>query len=149
MADAYSLEHDECLRLLKSGIIGRVAVTTPEGPHIVPVNYSMVNDLLVFRTTPYSVLGTYGRGAQMAFEIDNIDFEYHTGWSVVARGRGEVITDSRQLDEITSSWPPRPWASGSRNQYIGLRWTELTGRRLGPEIDPRRDLPTDRRVAGL
>lgn len=149
MAESYELDRDECLRLLQSGVIGRVAVTTPSGPHIVPVNYSVVNDLLVFRTTPYSILGTYGRDTQLAFEVDHFDYEYHTGWSVLARGRGDAITDSRELDQITSSWPPRPWAAGQRNLYVGLRWSELTGRRLGPEIDPRRDLPSDRRVAGL
>lgn len=148
MTEAHEIDQAECLRLLQSGVFGRVAVSTPTGPHIVPVNYSVVNDLIVFRTTPYSILGTYGRDTQMAFEVDHVDYEYATGWSVIARGRGEAITDSRELDEITSSWPPRPWASGQRNAYFGIRWTELTGRRLGGSIDDQRDLPVNRRVAG-
>ena len=147
MAAIMELSTEECRRLLASGVFGRVALSTPTGPYIVPVNYSVVNDLVVFRTTPYSVLGSEGRNALMAFEVDHVDYEYATGWSVVARGRGDVITDSRELEAITSSWPPRPWASGQRNVYFGLRWTELTGRRLGPEIDPRHDLPVDRRVS--
>jgi nitroimidazol reductase NimA-like FMN-containing flavoprotein (pyridoxamine 5'-phosphate oxidase superfamily) len=148
MAAVRELSIEECRRLLTSGVFGRVALSTPAGPHIVPVNYSVVNDLIVFRTTPYSVLGSEGRNALMAFEVDHVDYEYGTGWSVVARGRGDVITDSRELDVITSSWSPRPFASGQRNVYFGLRWAELTGRRLGGDIDPRRDLPVDRRVAG-
>lgn len=147
MGEPQELSHEECLRLLKAGVVGRVAVNTPAGPHIVPVNYSMVNDLVVFRTTPYSVLGTYGRNVPMAFEVDHFDYEYHVGWSVLARGLGDAITDSEELDTITSSWPPRPWASGQRNLYIGLHWTELTGRRLGQSIDPKRDLAVDRTVA--
>jgi len=149
MAEAFELEPQECLRLLKSGVFGRLALTIPTGPQIVPVNYSVVNDLIVFRTTPYSVLGTYARNAQMAFEVDHVDYEYGTGWSVIARGRVDAITDSHDLDVITSSWTPRPWASGQRNAYYGLRWTELTGRRLGGVIDTRRDLPVDRRAAVL
>jgi hypothetical protein len=147
MADAHELSPEECLRLLKSGVFGRVALTTPTGPFIVPVNYSVVNDVVVFRTTPHSVLGTYARNAQVAFEVDHVDYEYGTGWSVLARGRGDAITDSRDLDTITSSWTPRPWASGHRNAYFGLRWSELTGRSLGRVIDPNRDLPVDRRAA--
>ena len=147
MASMRELSSEECLRLLTSGVFGRAAVTTPTGPQIVPVNYSVVNDLVVFRTTPYSVLGSYGRNALMAFEVDHVDYEYGTGWSVVARGRANVITDPQELDVITSTRTPRPWAPGPRNVYFGLRWTELTGRRIGPEIDPRRDLPVDRRVA--
>jgi nitroimidazol reductase NimA-like FMN-containing flavoprotein (pyridoxamine 5'-phosphate oxidase superfamily) len=147
MAESHELTADECLRLLKSGVFGRIALTVPTGPDIVPINYSVVNDLIVFRTTPYSVLGTYGRNAQMAFEVDHVDYEYGTGWSVVARGRGDAITDSRELDVITSSWTPRPWASGQRNAYYGLRWTELSGRRLGAVVDPSRDLAVERRTA--
>ncbi|MFL6022650.1 MAG: pyridoxamine 5'-phosphate oxidase family protein [Marmoricola sp.] len=149
MGNAHELDLQECLRLLKSGVFGRVAFTIPTGPQIVPVNYSVVNDLIVFRTTPYSTLGTYGRDAQMAFEVDHVDYEYASGWSVVARGQGDAITDARELDEITSSWIPRPWASGQRNAYFGLRWSELTGRRIGGALDPRRDLPVDRRVSPL
>jgi hypothetical protein len=81
--------------------------------------------------------------------VDHVDYEYGTGWSVVARGRADAITDPHELDVITSTWSPRPWAAGARNLYFGLRWSELTGRRLGFEIDPRRDLPVDRRLAGL
>lgn len=149
MAEPQEMDEAECLRLLKSGIFGRVAVTTPDGPYIVPVNYSVVNDLIVFRTTPYSLLGTYSRNSQLAFETDHVDYEYATGWSVVARGRGDAITDSRELDEITSSWPPRPWASGQRNLYVGLRWTELSGRRLGNSLHPQRDQQVSRTVSGL
>ena len=149
MAESHDLDEEECLRLLKSGVFGRVALVGPSGPQIIPINYSVVNDSIVFRTTPYSLLGTYGRNAQMAFEVDHVDYEYGTGWSVVAQGRSDAITDSRELDVITSSWTPRPWASGQRNAYFGLRWTELSGRRLGGSIDPGRDLPVDRRAARL
>lgn len=149
MADSLELDNVDCLRLLRSGIFGRAAITTPDGPHIIPVNYSVVEDTIVVRTTPYSVLGTYGRDTLMAFEVDHVDYEYRTGWSVVAHGRSEPITDSRMLDSITTAWPPHPWASGQRNLFLGLRWTSLTGRRIGPWIDPRRDLPVDRSLSSL
>ena len=110
MASMRELTSEECLRLLTSGVFGRAAVTTPTGPQIVPVNYSVVKDRVVFRTTPYSVLGSYGRNALMAFEVDHVDYEYGNGWSVVARGRANVITDPQELDVITSTWTPRPWA---------------------------------------
>ena len=148
VAESHELTQEECLRLLKSGVFGRVALMVPDGPQIVPVNYSVVNDVVVFRTTPYSELGTYGRNTQMAFEVDHVDYEYATGWSVIARGRGDAITDSRELDVITSSWIPRPWAAGQRYAYYGVRWTELSGRRLGGALDPARDLPVDRRRVG-
>lgn len=146
MAEPYELSLEECNRLLRSGVVGRIAITTPSGPHIIPVNYSVVDDMVVFRTTPYSVIGTYGMNAPMAFEVDHVDYEYWTGWSVLARGRGEPIAEAEEVQRINQSWPPHPWASGQRNLYFALRWNELTGRRLGPPVAGR-DLPVERRVA--
>lgn len=148
MAEPHELGAEECGRLLRAGVVGRVALTTPDGPHIVPVNYSVVDDTVVFRTTPYSVLGTYGRNAQLAFEVDHFDYEYATGWSVVARGRTDAVLDADEVQRINQEWRPRPWASGSRNLYLALRWTELSGRRLGAPIDSRLDMAVDRRATG-
>ena len=58
---------------------GRVALCTDSGPQIVPVNYSVVEDSIVFRTTPYSVLGTYAWKTRLAFEVDHIDYEQRQG----------------------------------------------------------------------
>ena len=49
----------ECVDLLRGGVVGRVAMCTPIGPRIVPVNYARYNDAIVFRTTRYSELGSY------------------------------------------------------------------------------------------
>ncbi|HSV37897.1 MAG TPA: pyridoxamine 5'-phosphate oxidase family protein [Nocardioidaceae bacterium] len=131
MAEVRELTSVECERLLRGGVVGRIAVSTPTGPHIVPVNYSVVDDAIIFRTSPYSVLGTYGRDAQLAFEVDHFNYAEHRGWSVVAHGRGEPVTESAEIQQIRDEWPPRPWADGARNLYFRVRWTELSGRRLG------------------
>ncbi len=143
------LTTQECETLLRAGVVGRVAVSTPMGPHIIPVNYSVVDNAVILRTSPYSVLGTHGRDALLAFEIDMFDYENQNGWSVVARGRGEVITDSAELERIRGLWAPRPWASGSRNLYFRLPWRDLTGRRLGTGWDPLRSVPARRVISSL
>lgn len=123
---------DECLDLLRTNIIGRVALSTPVGPRIVPVNYAMHgDDTIVFRTAPYSELGTYGWNTELAFEVDHLDYDAHHGWSVVAFGRGELVEDPVEVDEIRRDWDPRPWAEGQRNLYMKIHWRRLTGRRLG------------------
>lgn len=146
MAEAFELSNEMCERLLHAGVAGRIALSTPNGPHIIPVNYSVVDQAVLVRTAPYSLLGTYGRDTTLAFEIDHLDHAAHRGWSVVARGRGEIVTDPDELDHIQEVWPPRPWASGGRNLYLRLRWTELTGRRLGEGWDPAHDLAVHRVV---
>lgn len=144
MPESIDLSHEECVQLLRGGVGGRVALSSPNGPHIVPVNYSVLDDAIIIKTSPYSTLGTYGRDTMLAFEVDHFDHERQRGWSVVARGRGEVVTDPQDIDHIRQVRDPRPWAGGGRNLYIRLRWTELTGRRLGEAWDVVESMPVRR-----
>jgi uncharacterized protein len=131
MAEVRELSYAECRALLIRGQLGRVAIATPDGPHIVPLNYSVVDESVIFRTTPFSVLATYARNAKLAFEVDSFRDGARVGWSVVARGRADVVLDQDQLRHIRQIWPPDPWADGPRNLHLRLSWSELTGRSLG------------------
>ncbi len=50
------LERHECLRLLASQPVGRVAVVVDAWPMIFPVNYALDGDSIVFRTDEGSKL---------------------------------------------------------------------------------------------
>jgi nitroimidazol reductase NimA-like FMN-containing flavoprotein (pyridoxamine 5'-phosphate oxidase superfamily) len=145
MGEPIELSDEQCRELLGAGLVGRVALCTPVGPHVVPVNYAMVDGSVVLRTTPYSILGTQARGAMLAFEVDQLDYELQRGWSVVARGRAEAITGADELHQIRRAWEPSAWADGSRNLFLRLRWSELSGRQLGADWNPV-DEPSVRRV---
>jgi uncharacterized protein len=131
MGTLQELSRAECVDLLRAGLVGRAAICTPAGPHVVPVNYAVHGESVVFRTTPYSVLGTYSWAGDIAFEIDHIDPERHEGWSVVAVGRGEMVEDVEEVEEIRWANDPKPWAEGSRPLIVRLRWREISGRRIG------------------
>jgi nitroimidazol reductase NimA-like FMN-containing flavoprotein (pyridoxamine 5'-phosphate oxidase superfamily) len=131
MSQTRELSDRECRGLLFSGVAGRVALSTPTGPHIVPVNYSVVDDAIIIRTSPYSLLGTYGRDTTVAFEIDEFDLEGPWAWSVQARGRVEPLIDRAELQVIRETAEPHPWAGGARTLFLRLRWTELSGREIG------------------
>jgi nitroimidazol reductase NimA-like FMN-containing flavoprotein (pyridoxamine 5'-phosphate oxidase superfamily) len=131
----------ECVHLLSAGVVGRVAMSTPVGPRIVPVNYAVHDDAIVFRTSPYSELSTYGWNTELAFEVDDLDYETHGGSSVVALGRARVVQDPEEIAAIRAAWEPGPWAGGSRNMYVKLVWRELTGRRVGDEWPQRSTAP--------
>lgn len=149
MPALHELDHQECERLLRAGVVGRVALSTPDGPHIVPVNYAVIDDTIVIRTSPHSVLGTRGRATMLAFEIDHIDHDRHVGWSVVARGRSWAETDTTELARIREGWQPRPWATGARNLYLRLRWETLEGRSLGEDWTRENEYPVHRTVSAL
>lgn len=124
------LSTDECIELLAASGVGRAAICTPSGPHVVPLNYTVHDRSIIFRTTPYSVLGTYGWSGDIAFEVDDIDMHTHTGWSVVVVGRGQMVEDIEEIEEIRWGHEPGPWADGPRALYVRLRWREITGRRI-------------------
>ncbi|KQY64437.1 pyridoxamine 5'-phosphate oxidase family protein [Nocardioides sp. Root140] len=124
----------ECLELISSEEVGRVAVCTADGPHIVPVNYVVVDDAIVFRTAPYSVLGTVGWSSPLAFEVDHLDPALRRGWSVVAAGPGEMLSDADALTALAGMADLQPWAGGSRHLHIRLPWVSLTGRVVGGTI---------------
>ena len=145
MTEPEILSEEKCLELLRAAIVGRVAFNTPAGPRIVPMNYTTVGEAVVFRTTPYSELGTHGNGTAMAFEIDEIDYAEHKGWSVLATGTARFVEDVQDLATEGTLWNPKPWAGGSRLLYVRLPWEHVSGRRLGGGWTRDNELPVRRR----
>jgi nitroimidazol reductase NimA-like FMN-containing flavoprotein (pyridoxamine 5'-phosphate oxidase superfamily) len=146
MNTSTALSLGECRELLEGGVVGRLAMATPVGPRIMPVNYAVHDDAIVFRTAPYSELSTYGWNTDLAFEVDQLDYETHQGWSVVAVGRAHVVDDPEEVQLIRARWDPRPWAPGSRNLYVKLAWRELSGIRLGDDWTRASMMPQRRTV---
>lgn len=124
------LSPDECLAHLREAEVGRMAVSTPGGPHIVPLTYVLHDGRVVVRTSPWSVVGTHAREGLVAFEVDALDVASRSGWSVVVRGRGEFVTDPAQLAAVRECWPV-PWAAGTRTLVVALPTTDVTGRSFG------------------
>jgi hypothetical protein len=142
--ESIPLPDAESLALLRGGVFGRMAVTAPDGPHVVPVNYAVVDDAVVVRTEPGSVLGTHAPGGVAAFEVDHVDYETRHGWSVVVRGAVEMVVDPVALHRIATTWPPRPWAVGERPLHLRLTWHEIHGRRIGAGWSTLASLPVRR-----
>ncbi len=146
MSDLQDLSYAQCRGLLAGGVVGRIALCTPDGPRILPVNYSVVGEAVVFRTSAYGVVAAHDWSSPIAFEVDHVDYAEQRGWSVVATGHGERVEDPEVLDQITRTWDPRPWASGTRPLYVRLPWTQLSGRRLGTGWTHENEMPVRRTV---
>jgi nitroimidazol reductase NimA-like FMN-containing flavoprotein (pyridoxamine 5'-phosphate oxidase superfamily) len=131
-AELRELSAEECRLLIQDGGVGRVAFRSSKGLEIVPVNFQLYGDSIVFRTTLYTELGLHGPGANAVFEVDDLDAEQQVGWSVVARGQLHVVADPAENSAIRLGSDPQPWAGGVRRLYLQLPWRELTGRRLEP-----------------
>lgn len=140
MGTLHELGTRECHDLLAARQVGRVAVVAPDGPHIIPVNYAVVEDDLVFRTSPFTLLATHGRDSMVAFEVDTFDEAARSGWSVLVRGRARAVYDSREIDLIRRTWEALPWADGVRNLFLRMTPEEISGRRIG-QLEDRAALP--------
>lgn len=127
----YELSQRECEDLLHAGTTARVAYVTPDGPHIIPINYAVIDGSIILRTSPSSLLGIHGRHARLAIEIDGFDIAREQGWSVVARGVSEVVEDPRLTAALEAAWTPRPWVAGHRSLFLKVPVDELSGRRSG------------------
>jgi transcriptional regulator with XRE-family HTH domain len=125
------LDEDECRALLSTHGVGRVALTTEDGPVVYPVNYDVVDGDLVFRTAP-DAAPAEAVDAEVAFEVDRVDEAMSQGWSVLALGRAEAMTDPEEVRRLQERARSSPWAGGQRTLWVRIRPTRLTGRRITP-----------------
>jgi transcriptional regulator with XRE-family HTH domain len=123
---------DECRALLSTHGVGRVAVSASDGrPAVVPVNYAVVDDVISFRTAPGSVTAA-AAGTEVAFEVDHVDDALSQGWSVLAVGFADVVTDPKAVGRLARYAHTAPWAGGERDMWVSIQPTSLTGRRITP-----------------
>lgn len=123
------LDRGECLRLLARGCVGRLGLTSGALPTVLPVNYRLIDDRVVFRTSAGSKLEAATRDAVVAFEVDEVDAVWHTGWSVVVVGVAREVVDPRELDVLAAANVPR-WARSQPDRFVEIGLEMVTGQRI-------------------
>jgi nitroimidazol reductase NimA-like FMN-containing flavoprotein (pyridoxamine 5'-phosphate oxidase superfamily) len=128
---------EECMSLLEHRHLGRVAFFSDGLPSILPINYVLVDGLVVFRTDEGSKLEAAMRGEPVAFEIDGFEVESRVGWSVLVRGHAQRVSDPSELARLRTM-PLVPWAPGAKPHYVRVSDAEITGRRISAADLPSR-----------
>ncbi len=124
------LDEATCVELLGAHHFGRIAVVVEGSPVIFPVNYLYQDGRVAIRTDPGTKLTAAAMGS-VAFEIDEVDDQSHTGWSVLVTGRGFDVSDA--LDHVSEeirSFPVDTWAPGDKASWIRIEPLAVTGRRI-------------------
>jgi nitroimidazol reductase NimA-like FMN-containing flavoprotein (pyridoxamine 5'-phosphate oxidase superfamily) len=129
------LDRDECLALLAGVSFGRVGLSMAALPVVLPVNFRLVDDQIVFSTAAGSKLRAATDHAVIAFEADHIDPLDHAGWSVLATGMARAVTDPGERDRLVRSGVPR-WLSGDDAQLVVVGTGVISGRRLRHDVIP-------------
>ena len=132
----HRLNHDECLALLADEHVGRLAVIVGGRPEIFPINYVLDGEAVVFRTNSGTKLSGTTQG-EVAFEVDMTHGPSGSGWSVVVHGIAQEVTalDRPDLQERLESLPLGVWAPGERPHLMRIAPSQITGRRVGPQVD--------------
>lgn len=124
-----TLDPDECRELLSDHGIGRIAVTTEDGPAVLPVNYAVVDGAVVFRTER-TAPPALAAGRRVAFEVDRADEALSEGWSVLVVGPASAVTDPEAVRHLGTTAAPAPWAGGERLLWVRIEPERITGRRI-------------------
>jgi len=123
------LSTEECLSLLRSRLLGRVAVQLGEMPSILLVNYALLDGDVVFRTDPGSKPLAALMNVLFAFEVDEADPRTRSGWSVVVVGYSEQLRDRATLARV-DELGLKPWVTEGRDFVVRIRTRTVTERRI-------------------
>jgi len=120
---------DECLRLLAGATLGRIGVTSGALPAVLPVNFWLDGDRILVRTGEGSKLDAAARNAVVAFEADDFDPMYHSGWSVLVTGVAREVTDPGELAALGNA-PLTRWAPRGNGHLVAIATDMISGRRI-------------------
>lgn len=120
----------ECLHLLAAQRVGRLGFVVGDQPLILPVNYALESDIVVFRTGVGTKLESVAK-AKVAFEVDEVDVREATGWSVVVQGVAEEITEDIDIfaEALRRAAAPT-WVPAPADHYMRIVPRVISGRRL-------------------
>lgn len=121
------IEAGDCMRLLAAGGVGRVVMTTEDGPVAIPVNFAIYEGAVMFRTVKDGVVARH-LGHLVGFEVDRLDEALTQGWSVLVSGRARRIANPAIVARVRER--VEPWAEGERDLYVSIDPATITGRRI-------------------
>lgn len=128
------LTREQCLELIAPGGIGRICYNSRFGPAALPVNYTLQDGAVVFRTAEHGSLdedlqtGIANADYQVAFEIDSFDPGAREGWSVLLQGPAHHVSEAGR--EAVRSAGVESWAPGEREMFVRIVPSRVTGRRI-------------------
>jgi nitroimidazol reductase NimA-like FMN-containing flavoprotein (pyridoxamine 5'-phosphate oxidase superfamily) len=120
----------QCLELIASQHVGRVAWQAADLPQILPVTYTMHDGSAYFRTSPHGILAELARPTSVAFEVEELDQQTRSGWCIVLHGLASAVSEPDGVADLWATDSLVPWASENRTLFIRIRPERVSGRVL-------------------
>jgi len=120
----------ECWQHLAGVSVGRIGLLVDGRPEVLPVNFILDGESVLFRTAEGTVLNEAAFKV-VAFEADFVEQETHEAWSVLVQGVAQDITHAIDANaERMRSLSLVTWAPGTRHRWFRIEPDKITGRRL-------------------
>jgi nitroimidazol reductase NimA-like FMN-containing flavoprotein (pyridoxamine 5'-phosphate oxidase superfamily) len=132
------LTEDESWYLLASMTLGRLVTVVAGQPEIFPVNFVVQRPTVIFRTAEGRKLLSSVMDERVAFEADDHGFD--EGWSVVIKGRAELMSDNADLEKADRA-QLLSWTPSVKQHFVRIVAAEITGRRFRFGAEPERERP--------
>jgi hypothetical protein len=127
----------DCFGLLESVPVGRIGFVARGEVVILPVNFLVDGQDIVFRTAAGSKLSAVEIGQYAGFEADSYDPATRTGWSVVVNGLAEVVDSEEEEARLDALGLPS-WGGGTSGRvWVRIRPMSITGRRIAAALPGR------------
>jgi transcriptional regulator with XRE-family HTH domain len=114
---------------LGSAGVGRIVFDSSDGPVALPVNYAVANETILLKTAKDSAIARIPAGSKVSFEVDHIDDAMATGWSVLVYATCQHLDDAEAALR-TEALSLDPWAGGTREHWVRLRYRSIVGRSI-------------------
>lgn len=82
----HELRAQECWDRLAEHAFGRIALSTADGPAVIPVGYALDGHAISCHACPGTDVSDPPPGTEVAFEVDQVDEALGSGWSVLVIG---------------------------------------------------------------
>ena len=125
------LDRDECLQLLATATLGRVGVTIGALPVIVPMDFRLVGDRVVFRVGVGTKLDGAIHNVVVAFQADEVKAPGAGGWSVSVTGMAREVIEPHEVSQMLDAHIAR-WSQWGADRYIAIPTEMVSGRRIPP-----------------
>ncbi|WP_225753914.1 pyridoxamine 5'-phosphate oxidase family protein [Actinotalea sp. Marseille-Q4924] len=135
--DMVVLTDAEAWDVLQRQSLGRLAYQVAGEVYLVPVNFVVDGDRVVFRTAEGSKLFGTTVNHGVAFEVDDVVADHAV--SVVVRGTARHLKGDAA--DRAEALPLRPWVGTDKTQLVAISVEEITGRRFHVDL-PGADEPT-------
>ena len=125
------LGRDECLRLLASASVGRVALSVRALPVILPVRFVVDGDCILIRVHAGTTLDAATRDAVVAFEADAGAGTGGPDWSVLVTGVARHVPAGENPTVPGADGLPL-WSSDRPDRIVAISTDHVSGRRGFP-----------------